>query len=87
MNRDDKIEMGKRLKEALNNKGMKQNELVRLLNDAGFDTITEAKVSDYIHGRRCICSKIRQEISDILDVKREWLFLDKTENDMCIRWK
>lgn len=87
MNNQDKYEMGRRLKEALKRKGMKQIDLVKALNDLGFDQITEYKMSDFIHGRRCIFSGIIYEVVDILDIDAEWLSVGKIENDMCTRWK
>ena len=87
MNNQDKYEMGKRLKEALKRKGMKQIDLVKALNDLGFNQITEYKISDFIHGRRCISSGIIYEVADILDVDMEWLSVGRTKDDMKYRWK
>lgn len=87
MNSQDKYEMGNRLKMALKEKGMKQIDLVKALNDLGYDQITDKKMSDFIHGRRSIFSGIIFEVADILEVDRTWLSVGRTENDMCTRWK
>lgn len=87
MTNQEKHEMGRRLKESMKKKNMKQIDLVKTLNDLGFNQITDKKMSDFVNGRRCIFSGIIYEIADILDVDVRWLSVGKTEEDMCTRWK
>lgn len=68
---------GQRIRDALNQKNMKQIDLVKALRDRGYTTITDRKISDYICNRRPILYKAVWDIAEILDVDPEWLITGK----------
>ena len=61
-----------RLKEALNNKQMKQVDLVRCAQEQGVK-LGKSHVSQYLSGKTIPRAEILHFISGVLDVTEEWL--------------